>query len=133
MIWLFLAITIVLFGLLCVSLFYLIRFARIILILEDDFSDAIEAFVNTEEQLSKISEMKLFFDSKDIQAVVHQVMNDVRENKTIINRMAMRFVERSKQKYVTVIEEEPTIQELQERILREQLRGRADSTSEEKW
>ena len=134
MIWLFLATSIVLFGLLCTSLFYLFRFARIILIIEDDFSDAVEVFVNAEEQLTKILEMKLFFDSKDVQIVVHQVMNDVRENKAAMNHMAMRFVERSKKKYVTIVEEEPTIQELQELVLREQLRSRVGPTStEEKW
>ena len=115
------------------SVFYLIRFAKIILIIEDDFSDAVEAFANTEELLTKILEMKMFFDSKEVQLTVHQVLNEVRENKVAINRMALRFVERSKQKYVTIIEEEPTVAEMQELLLRERLRNRDTSASEEKW
>lgn len=133
MIWLFAISSFVLLILLCASVFYLIRFAKIILVIEDDFSDAVEVFVKTEELLTKISEMKLFFDSKEIQLTVHQVLNEVRENKMVINSMALRFVERSKQKYVTVIEEEPTVIELQEHLLRERLRNRGPATSEEKW
>lgn len=133
MIWLFAILSFVLLVLLCASVFYLIRFAKIILVIEDDFSDAVEAFANTEELLTKISEMKLFFDSKDVQQTVHQVMNDVRENKITINRMALRFVERSKQKYVTTIEEEPTIAELQELLLKERLLNKFNSTAEDKW
>lgn len=133
MIWLFGTLSFILFVLLCASVFYLLRFARIILVIEDDFSDAVEVFSNTEELLVKILEMKLFFDSKDVQITVHQVMNEVRANKAVVNRMALRFVERSKQKYVSYTEEEPSMQEMQERILREQLRARADSASEEKW
>lgn len=133
MIWLFATLSLVFLILLCASVFYLIRFAKIILVIEDDFSDAVEAFANTEELLTKILEMKMFFDSKEVQITVHQVLNEVRENKVAINRMALRFVERSKQKYVTIIEEEPTVAEMQELLLRERLRNRDTSASEEKW
>jgi len=132
-IWLFATLSLVFLILLCASVFYLIRFAKIILVIEDDFSDAVEAFANTEELLTKILEMKMFFDSKEVQITVHQVLNEVRENKVAINRMALRFVERSKQKYVTIIEEEPTVAEMQELLLRERLRNRDTSASEEKW
>lgn len=108
----------VLLILLGASLFYLIRFARIIMILEDDFSDAIEAFEETEKSFEKILEMRLFFDSREVQMVVQEVMSEIRANKVAINRIAMRFVERSKQKYTVVVEEEPDIQE---RIMRERL------------
>lgn len=132
MIWLFASLSLILLILLCLSVFYLIRFAKIILVIEDDFSDAVEAFANTEELLTKILGMKMFFDSKEVQLTVHQVLNEVRENKVAINRMALRFVERSKQKYVTVIEEEPTVAELQELLLRERMRSRDASVFEEK-
>ncbi len=111
----------VLLILLGASLFYLIRFARIIMILEDDFSDAIEAFEETEKSFEKILEMRLFFDSREVQMVVQEVMSEIRANKVAINRIAMRFVERSKQKYTVVVEEEPDIKEIQERIMRERL------------
>jgi len=117
-------ITLVLLFLLISSLFYLIRFARIIMIIEDDFSDAVEALEDTEQALDKILEMKLFFDSKEVQMVVHEAMAEIKKNKMAVNRVALKFVDRSKQKYNMVVEEEPNIRELQERIMRERiLRG----------
>lgn len=114
-------LSLVLLILLGVSIFYLIRFARIIMIIEDDFSDAVEALDDTEKALEKILGMRLFFDSKEVQMVVQEAMSEVKNNKMSINRVALKFVERSKQKYTVVVEEEPDIRELQERIMRERL------------
>jgi len=51
-------------------------------------------------------------------------MSEVKNNKIAVNRVALKFVDRSKQKYNVVVEEEPDIRELQERIMRERiLRG----------
>jgi len=117
-------ICLILLFLLISSIFYLIRFARIIMIIEDDFSDAIEALEDTEKTLEKILGMRLFFDSKEVQMVVQEAMSEVKNNKIAVNRVALKFVDRSKQKYNVVVEEEPDIRELQERIMRERiLRG----------
>ena len=67
-------LSLVLLTMLGASLFYLIRFARIIMIIEDDFSDAIEALEDTEKTLEKILAMRLFFDSKEVQIVVKEAM-----------------------------------------------------------
>lgn len=107
--------------LLAASLFYLIRFARIIMILEDDFSDAIEAFEDTEKTFEKILGMRLFFDSREVQMAVQEAMSEIKANKVAINRVALRFVERSKQKYTVIVEEEPDLKEIQERIMKERL------------
>lgn len=104
------------------SIFYLIRFARIIMIIEDDFSDAIEALEDTEKTLEKILGMRLFFDSKEVQIVVQEAMSEVKKSKISVNRVALKFVERSKQKYTVVVEEEPDIREIQERLMRERIR-----------
>jgi len=113
--------SLVLLILLAASIFYLIRFARIIMIIEDDFSDAVEALDDTEKTLEKILGMRLFFDSKEVQLVVQEAMSEVKKSKMSVNRVALKFVERSKQKYTVVVEEEPDIRELQERIMRERL------------
>lgn len=115
-------LSLVLLTMLGASLFYLIRFARIIMIIEDDFSDAIEALEDTEKTLEKILAMRLFFDSKEVQIVVKEAMAEVKNNKMSINRVALKFVERSKQKYTVVVEEEPDIREIQERLMRDRLR-----------
>ena len=111
-------ICLILLFLLISSIFYLIRFARIIMIIEDDFSDAIEALEDTEKTLEKILGMRLFFDSKEVQMVVQEAMSEVKNNKIAVNRVALKFVDRSKQKYNVVVEEEPDIRELQERLMR---------------
>lgn len=115
-------LSLLLLILLGAAIFYLIRFARIIMIIEDDFSDAIEALDDTEKALEKILGMRLFFDSKEVQIVVQEAMSEVKKNKMSVNRVALKFVERSKQKYTVVVEEEPDIREIQERLLRERLR-----------
>lgn len=102
-------ICLILLFLLISSIFYLIRFARIIMIIEDDFSDAIEALEDTEKALEKILGMRLFFDSKEVQMVVQEAMSEVKNNKMAVNRVALKFVDRSKQKYNVVVEEEPDI------------------------
>ena len=104
------------------SLFYLIRFARIIMIIEDDFSDAVEALEDTEKTLEKILGMRLFFDSKEVQLVVQEAMAEIKKSKMSVNRVALKFVERSKQKYTIVVEDEPDIREIQERLMRERMR-----------
>ena len=114
--------SLVLSILLGVSIYYLIRFARIIMIIEDDFSDAIEALEDTEKTLEKILGMRLFFDSKEVQIVVQEAMSEVKKSKMSVNRVALKFVERSKQKYTVVVEEEPDIREIQERLMRERFR-----------
>lgn len=119
----------ILLGLICflllialaASLFYLIRFARIIMILEDDFSDALEAFEDTEKTFEKILGMRLFFDSREVQLAVQEAMSEIKANKVAINRVALKFVERSKQKYTVVVEEEPDLREIHERIMKEKL------------
>lgn len=111
----------VLLILLGASVFYLIRFARMIMIIEDDFSDAIEALEDTEKTLEKILGMRLFFDSKEVQIVVQEAMAEVKKSKMSVNRVALKFVERSKQKYTVIVEDEPDFKELQERIIRERL------------
>ncbi len=114
-------LSLMLLILLGVSIFYIIRFARIIMIIEDDFSDAIEALEDTEKTLEKILSMRLFFDSKEVQLVVQEAMSEVKKSKMSVNRVALKFVDRSKQKYTVIVEEEPDIRELQERIMRERL------------
>ena len=46
----------IVFGIIAIfTTFYMIRFARIIMILEDDFSDAIEGLRTAEDSIEKIS------------------------------------------------------------------------------
>jgi len=126
-------LTIVLLSLLCVALavglgfalFYLWRFATIIMLLEDDFSDAIEGLSTVEEALEKILKMQLFFDSKEVKLVVQEAMSEVKASRLAVNRLVQKLVERSKQKYTVVMDEEMP-ENIKEQILMEQRRMQAD-------
>jgi len=85
---------------------YLWRFSNIILLLEDDFSEAIESLESVEASLEKILKMQLFFDSKEVKMVVQESMAELKAGKIAVTRLVQKFVDRSKQKYVVIQEEE---------------------------
>ena len=53
-----------------ISLYYLIRFMRIILIFEDDLSIALETLKECEESMDNILSLRLFFDSDQVRPIV---------------------------------------------------------------
>ena len=116
----FIVLSVLLFAALCVAGFYLVRFAKIIMVLEDDFSDAVESLNDVEATLEKILGMRLFFDSKEVQLVVQEALAEVKTSRLSVNRLIQRFLERSKQKYTVLIEEE-SIEDLKDRLLREKM------------
>ena len=87
--------------------FYLWKFVRIIWILEDDLGQATQALEEVESSMQTIIEMKLFFDDQGVQDMVKGVMESVRMAQFSVNKMIKSFTDRSKQKYVMIIEEEP--------------------------
>lgn len=102
---------------------FLYKFASVIMILEDDFSDAIDAMADVEKGLEKILSMQLFFDSKEVKMVVQEALTEVKSSRIVVNRLIAKFVERSKQKYEVIMEEEP-YEELKERMMRDRLNNR---------
>lgn len=101
-----LILNLIFFIFLIFTCFYLWRFSRILLILEDDFSDAIEGLEQIEKSLDKLLKMQLFFDSKEVKLAVQEVMNEVKAGRIAVNQLIHKFVDRSKQKYVVVYEED---------------------------
>lgn len=114
MIWFLLFLLIVLGVGLIVSIYYLLRFAKIILILEDDLSEAIETLTKSEQTLNQILSMRLFFDSPEVKMVVMDAMQDIKLCKIAVEGVIRRFVQRSKQKYVKVVEVEPVMTQIVE-------------------
>ena len=107
------------------ALFYLWRFANIIMILEDDFSDAIDSLSTVEESLDKILKMQLFFDSKEVKLVVQEAMSEVKASRVAVNRLVQKFVERSNQKFVVIMDEEDS-GNAKEQFIMEQRRMEAE-------
>jgi len=88
-----------------ISLYYLIRFMRIILIFEDDLSIALETLKECEESMDNILSLRLFFDSDQVRPIVAAAKDEVAMCRMKLRQMSQRFVERSKQQYI--IYEEP--------------------------
>jgi hypothetical protein len=89
-----------------VALFYLWRFANIILLLENDFSDAVEVLQSAEVSIEDCLSQPMFFDSKHVQAATMDALLGVRASKVAIGKLVHKFTLRSKQKFVDIVEEQ---------------------------
>jgi hypothetical protein len=90
-------------ALLVVS-FYAIRWAKIIFILEDDLSEAIEVHERTVATLEAILKTPMFFDSPEIKAAVNESLENVKVCQTATQKLIQNFTQRSKQRYIRLIE-----------------------------
>lgn len=92
--------------LLIVSLFYLYRLVRIIMILEDDFAESLESLDRLQTAVDNVLKMQLFFDSKEVKNSVNNLLEELNAARMDINAMIRKFVDRSKNKYIIEVEEE---------------------------
>lgn len=90
--------------------YYLYKFARIILLFEEDISKTIESLEDVEESMAGVIELKMFFDDEKIKMFVGQVMDNVKLAKAAVNVQAKKLIEKSKQKYIIIEEVEPTVE-----------------------
>lgn len=91
-------------GLLGVALFYLWRFARILLILENDFSEATEVLQEAEQGLEQCLALPMFFDSPEVQKATLHALEGVKASRVALAGLVRTFTQRSKQKYIEVID-----------------------------
>lgn len=87
-----------------VATYYLWHFARIILILESDFSEATDSLQNAEQTLDGLLQLPMFFDSPEVQKATMNALDGIRTAKISVAGLVRKFTERSKQKYVEIIE-----------------------------
>lgn len=88
-----------------ISIYYLLRFARIIFVVEDNLSDSVESLERCLKTFEKILNMKLFFDSAEVRPILEEAINDIKTSKLIVAGIVKKFTAQSKQKYVRVEEE----------------------------
>jgi len=98
---------------LLVSLYFLWKFVKIVMIFEDDLSAAIDALNSVEDTIDSILNMQLFFDSPEVRQVAQGILEEIRLCRAAIGKIVQRFTARSKQQFVTIWDE-PEI-EVQER------------------
>lgn len=97
-------VILVLLGWAVTATFYLWKFARIILILENDFSDVTESLQDAEKTMTTCLELPMFFDSPDVQRATMEALDSIRTAKVGVAGMVRKFTQRSKQKYIEVVE-----------------------------
>jgi hypothetical protein len=90
----------VLAGLLGVVIFYAVRWAKIIFVLEDDLAEAIEIHERTVSVLETIIKTPLFFDSPEIKIAVNEALENVKVCQTATQKLVKNFTQRSKQRYI---------------------------------
>lgn len=78
---------VVLIALLSVSLYYLVKFALIILKVEDAIEETLDVLDERYRSISKILEIPLFYDSPQIR----QVIQDVKSTRDSLLLIANRF------------------------------------------
>lgn len=88
------------------SIYYLLRWSNIVMILEDDLSEAVDTLRQCEGTLNELLTMQMFFDSKEVKIAVMDAMQDVKLSKMAVTKLVRKFTERSKEKYVRVVEDE---------------------------
>lgn len=108
--------TILLLGLLITASFYLWKFAKIIMIFEDDLSEAINSLNEVEDSINKVLSMQMFFDSPEVKQAVQKVLEQIKLCRLSMQKVVQRFTARSKQQYVTVWEDTPTQEEILEQF-----------------
>jgi hypothetical protein len=83
------------------------QWANAVFVIEDDLEHASETLTSAESTLNKILTMQLFFDSPEVKEVVSSAMNEIKVCKFEVNKLALTFTERSKQRFTYVVDESP--------------------------
>lgn len=84
------------------ALYYLFRFVRIIMAIEDTLANGLETFERTQASLEELLKMQMFFESKEVQYTVKSALADVNLCKTDVVKVINDFTRLSKQQYEMV-------------------------------
>jgi len=88
-----------------ITIYYALRWAQVIFILEDDLAEAIEVHERTVQTLEALRNTPLFSDSPEVMAAVKEAMDNVKVCQTATQKLIHNFTQRSKQRYVRLIDE----------------------------
>lgn len=88
-------------GFLCWKLYVTLT---IIAVFETDLADNITALDNVEHSMEGIIQLRMFFDSKDIQILIKEVMDNIKLARLQVGKTSKRFTDRSKNKYYLIEE-----------------------------
>jgi len=94
------------FILLVVSCYYLIKFVRIIMNIEDALSDALQVFERTAKSTTDVLQMEMYFESPEVKRSIQILLDDVKLSNVELLRVIKNFTNLSKEKYITVINDD---------------------------
>lgn len=92
----------ILTGALVFVIYHALRWARVIFLLEDDLTEAIEIHERTAETLEIIQKTPMFFDSPELQVAVKEALDNVKVCQIATQKLINSFTQRSKQKYIRI-------------------------------
>ena len=88
------------------SIFFAIRWAKIIMLLEDDLAEAVEVHERSVATLERVLATPLFFDSPEVKPMLTEALADIKVCKIATQKLVRSFTQRSKQKYVRIEQRE---------------------------
>lgn len=99
------------------SVYFLVKFSRIIMVFEDDISDTIATLNEVEDTINSVLQMQIFYDSPEVRKEVDKILEEVRICRVNIFGMIERFTARSKQQYYFIDETPEEIPQVSERTI----------------
>jgi len=82
------------------AVFYLYKFATIIMVFEDDITEVLSSLDEVDAAIKNVNQLKMFFDDLELKGIVAEVMEAVKMSRFSVNKMSKRFTDRSKRKYI---------------------------------
>ena len=86
--------------------YYLYKFARIILSIEDLLSDTLTSLDALKNSVTQITNFKFFFDSPEVKVPLDAMVEELRLSEFVISRLIQNFTNLSQNKYVFTRSEE---------------------------
>ena len=81
------------------------QWAKIIFVLEDDLAEAVQIHERTVLVFENLLKAQVFFDSPEIKAKYDEALQDVRVCQTATHKLIQNFTQRSKQRYIRLVNE----------------------------
>lgn len=95
-------VILILLGALVFVTYHALRWAKIIFVLEDDLSEAIDVHERTVATLEALLKVPMFFDSPEVKLAVDESLQNVRLCQLATQRVVQHFTQRSKQHYIRI-------------------------------
>ena len=84
--------------------YHALRWVRVIFLIEDELSEAIEVHERTIQMLENLTRLPVFFDSPEIKAKFDEALQDVKICQIATQKLVQNFTQLSKQRYIRLVD-----------------------------